>query len=94
MSLCDPFVQFTDSGDGSGKFTISFADEDHRFTVFAQDDNNTAVVNYEETLSWRGDIRVSEPDEIVYGELMRSDKMTEFLEQHGLSSVRRAYPKK
>ena len=87
MSLNTPFVQVTDNGDVSGEFTISFADDDHRFT--ASVDGEVAVVEYEETLLWRGQIRVSEPDEHVYKELMQSDEMTQFLETYGLTGVRR-----
>ena len=87
MSLSTPFVQVTDNGDASGEFTISFADDDHRFT--ASVDGEVAVVEYEETLSWRGQIRVSKPDEHVYKELMQSDEMTQFLETYGLTGVRR-----
>lgn len=87
MSLETPTVLFTDSGDGSAEFTVSFADDDHKFSAAANGD--TAVVQYEETLSWRGQIRVSEPDEDVFKELMMSDEMTEFLESHSLTGVRR-----
>lgn len=83
----DPFVQYTDNGDGSADFTISFADDDHRFTVSANGD--TAVVEYEESLTYRAALRVSEPDEEVYKMLMTSDEMTEFLNDNRLQGVRR-----
>lgn len=90
MSLADPYVQKTDHGDGSADFTVSFADEDHRFS--ASTESGEAVVEYEEThLTWRSHakVEVSEPDEPVFRALMQSDKMTEFLEDNGLDGVRR-----
>ena len=87
MALSNPFIQYTDEQDGSATFTVSFADDDHKFSASAEGD--TAVVEYEETLSWRGQLRVSEPDEHVFKELMSSDEMTEFLESYNLTSVRR-----
>ena len=87
MSITTPFIQYTDERDGSANFTVSFADDDHKFSASAEGD--TAIVEYEETLSWRGQIRVSEPDEHVYKELMQSDEMTQFLETYGLTGVRR-----
>lgn len=87
MSLANPNVLVTDNGDGSADFTVTFADEDHKFSASAE--NNKAVVQYEETLSWRGQIRVSEPEDDIFKSLMVSDEMTEFLESYDLDSVSR-----
>lgn len=87
MSLSEIDVLYTDNGDGSADFTVTFADDDHKFSASA--DNGSAVVTYEETLSWRGKVRVSEPDEQIFKELMQSDEMTQFLESNDLGSVRR-----
>lgn len=87
MSLADPNVMVTDHEDGSADFTVSFAEDDHKFSASVEGD--TAVVQYEETLSWRGQIRVSEPDESIFKDLMTSDEMTAFLEDYGLNGVRR-----
>lgn len=83
--LCD------ETDDGIARMTISIADEDHTFDVW--EEGGTALVEYQETLSYRGVIRVSEPDETVYKELMRSDEMTELLEQWDVDSVQRAEPR-
>ena len=83
----EPFVQLTDNGDGSADLTITFADEDHRFSVGGN--GETAFIEYEESLLPRGQIRVSEPDEFVYKELMQSDEMTGFLEANGYDTVKR-----
>lgn len=84
------YVLSTDEDGGVATMTISIADEDHKFDVWAEDD--TALVEYQETLSWRGKIRVSEPDEHVFKALMVSEQMTELLEQWDVSGVKRAEP--
>lgn len=81
----------TDEGDGVATMTISIADDDHKFDVWAED--NTALVQYQETNSWRGQIRVSEPDDDVFKALMVSEEMSEKLDQWDVSGVRRADPK-
>ena len=78
----------TDEEDGVARLTISIGDDDHMFEVWA--DGNTALVEYQETLSWRGTIRTSEPDKDIIKELMVSDEMTEFLQEQGCDSVRKA----
>lgn len=85
--LSDAWVQFTDHGDGSADFTVTFAEDDYKFSASVEDES--AVVSYEETLSWRGRIQVSEPGETVFQALMVSDEMTEFLEEYDLDGVRR-----
>lgn len=87
MSLVSPYVMCTDNGDGSADLTISINDEDHKFSASVEGDE--AVVQYEETLSWRGEIRVSEPEELVFRELMQSEEMTDLLDEWGVASVRR-----
>lgn len=83
-------VLSTLQSDGVATMTVSLADDDYQFEVWAEGD--TALVEYQETLSWRGEIRVSEPDEDVYKELMISDEMTSFLEANDLERVKRASP--
>lgn len=86
-ALSEARIQYTDNGDGSAEFTVSVNDEDHKFSAYSKD--GKGVVEYEETLSWRADIRVSEPNDDIYKALMVSGKMTEFLEAYGLNGVRR-----
>lgn len=83
----DVYVLVEDHGDGSAHATVDFADEDHRFSITTRE--GEAVIEYEETQSWRGTIRTREPDEVVYRELMSSDEMTRFLEANNLDSVTR-----
>jgi hypothetical protein len=84
------FVQSTEEEDGVATMTITIADDDHKFDVWAEGD--TALVDYQETLSWRGKVRVSEPDDDVFKALMVSDEMTHLLDEWDVSGVRRAEP--
>ena len=85
-----PYVMVTDHEDETATMTISVADEDYKFDVWKE--GSSAMVEFQECLSWRGQLRVSDPDETIYKELMVSDKMTEFLNEYDCDSVRRADP--
>jgi hypothetical protein len=74
--------------DRNATMTVSIGEDDHKFEVFCEGEN--ALVEYQETLSCRAEIRVSKPDEKVYSMLMKSDEMTAFLEEYGMSGVQRA----
>lgn len=87
MSLSDPYVMKSVHSDGSADFTISIDDDDHKFS--ASQLGAEAIVEYEETLSWRGEIRVSEPHEQVWKLLMQSEEMTEWLDANDLVAIRR-----
>jgi hypothetical protein len=89
VSLADPTVFVDENSDGSADFTLTLADDDHKFSAAPQQDSSNAILAYEETLSWRGEIRVSEPDNEVWKMLMTSDEMTKYLERQGLTGVRR-----
>jgi len=84
------YVLSTENGDGTATMTISVADDDHKFDVWAEEDE--ALVDYQETLSYRGNIQVSEPDEFIFKELMLSDEMMSLLDEWDVSGVRRADP--
>jgi len=84
------YVLSTENGDGTATMTISVADDDHKFDVWAEEDE--ALVDYQETLSYRGNIQVSEPDEFIFKELMLSDEMMSLLDEWDVSGVRRAEP--
>lgn len=87
VSLSGPAVFSTVYDDGSADFTIAVDDENHKFSAAAN--GSHAIIEYEETLSWRGVPRVKEPGEEVFKMVMQSEEMTEFLEANGLSGVRR-----
>jgi hypothetical protein len=84
------FVLSTETDDGVAQMTVTIADDDYKFDVWAEGDE--ALVEYQESLSWRGQIRVSEPDEDVFKALMVSEEMAEMLDEWGVQGVRRAEP--
>lgn len=88
MSLSDPNVLITVFDDDSAKFTIVDDEENHRFS--ASPVNDAAIVEYEETLSWRGVMRNSEPREEVWKALFQSEEMTAYLNEYGITHARRA----
>jgi hypothetical protein len=73
--------------DGSLRVTVTVGDNDHRFDVSSN--RGVATISYEETLSWRGYIRVSRPEEKVFRAAMTSDEVTDYLDRNGLSTIRR-----
>jgi len=77
--------------DGSADFTITIDGEHHKFSASSSssNDDETAVLSYEETLSWRGEIRSSEPSNDVFKQVMQSDEAATYLDQHELTSIRR-----
>lgn len=93
MSQESPAVFATTNSDGSAEFTISFADDDHKFSAAPQSESSNAILTYEETLSWRGTIRTSEPDTDVWKMLMQSEEMSEYLDSQDLTGVVREHGK-
>lgn len=81
-----PLVMRTIEEDGTGRFTVTIDGEDHRFEVSLKGD--TATIEYQETLSWRGQIRTKEPSEEVYHELVKSRDFQQYTQD--VSEVRRA----
>jgi len=86
----DMYVLSTEVGDSEATMTVSIADDDHKFDVWAEGD--AALVSYQESLTWRGEIKVSDPDEDIYRALMTSEEMTSLLNRWDVSGVRRAAP--
>lgn len=82
-----PHIISTINDDGSADFTVSFAEDDHRFSVSSEGD--IGWIEYEESLTYRMKIHVSKPDEFVWRMLMQSDEMTQYLEENNLNAVRR-----
>lgn len=87
MSLADPLVFKTEQADGSVEFTISIDDDDHKFSASQED--GEAVVSYQETLIYRGEVITTDPREEIWRLLMQSDEMTAYLEANDLDAVRR-----
>lgn len=85
------YVLATEEDDDTvATMTVSLADDDHKFDVWAEGDE--ALVEYQETLTYRGEIEVIDPDDEVYKSLMMSEQMTELLDKWDVASVRRAVP--
>lgn len=87
MSLADPSVFVTENDDGSAEFTIQVDDDNYRFSADVLGER--AVLEYEETMLYRGVIETSEPREEVWRLLMQSDEMTAYLEETGATRVQR-----
>lgn len=73
----EPLVMLTVEDDGTGRFTVSVDEEDYRFEVVAT--GGSVEIEYIETLSWRGQIRVSEPRDEVYDVLTSSEEFQQFV---------------
>lgn len=78
----------SDEEDGVATLTISIDGEDHRFDIW--EEGGMAYIAYQETLSWRGSVEASDPDDSVYLELMTSEEVTEFLDEWDCYTVKRA----
>lgn len=83
-------VHVSIEGDGTARMTVSDDSDDHTFDVWTE--GQRVLVEYQETCSWRGAIRVADPPDSVYRDLMQSDAMDTFIERHDCVGVRRAEP--
>lgn len=63
---------------------MSLEEDDHKFSVTPDGE-----LQYEETLTWPGVIRVSEPDESVWKLLQQSDEMTSYLNEQDIRGLTR-----
>lgn len=84
----DEYVMVSEVEPGVAKMTVHFADDDHQFEVST--DGTEAVVEYQETRTYRGNVIVAEPFEEVYRILMTSEEMTAFLDETGATGVRKS----
>lgn len=75
----EPLVMLTVEPDGTGRFTVSVDEEDHRFEVDVS--SNSVEIEYVETLSYRGQIRFSDPRDEVYEILTSSEEFQSFVGQ-------------
>lgn len=81
---------FVTEADSFATMTYSTDSADHKFEVWQN--NEYAYVEFQESQTWRGQIRSADPHESVYNALMKSDAMTEYLDKHSLQGVRKADP--
>jgi len=89
MSLSRPTVFLTEREDGSADITVCIDDEDHQFSISPH--GSVGHIEFEETLTWRAQIRTSEPDEDVWKSVMQSEEVTNYLDAHDLEQIRRMY---
>lgn len=89
MPFVDSDVFLNKNDDGSAELTVIIDGDDHRFSASSQDVDDRGIVEYEETLTWRGRVVSSEPGEEIWKTLMSSNEMTDFLESNDLEGVRR-----
>lgn len=74
--------------DGSADLTVADGDYSHQFSASAR--GAEALVQFEETQFQHGTIYTMPPTEDVWKEAMQSDEMTEYMDEHGLSTTTRA----
>jgi len=86
----EPQVLITETEEQIANVTIRMYDESHKFELWKESDK--ALLEYQETLSHRFEIEVSDPDEDIYRALMTSEEMTDLLNRWDVSGVRRAAP--
>lgn len=79
-----PWILSTVYEDGSADFTVALDEDDHKFSVTPD-----GHLQYEETLTWPGVIRVSEPPEGVWKLLMQSREMTDYLNEQDIKHLTR-----
>jgi len=89
-SQTEPYIMKTVTENETMRITISIEDEDYKFEVWPE--NGEAVVSFEECLSWRGNIQVSDPHESIYRKIIQSDEMTTYLEKRNLEGATRLRP--
>lgn len=82
-------IFMTEQGE-SAVITYSDGSEDYKFEVWPE--HGEALVEYQETCSWRGKIQVSDPHESIYRKIIQSDEMTTFLEKRNLEGATRLRP--
>lgn len=78
--LCD------EVDEGINRVTVEMYDDNHRFDVMV--DGETANVEYQETLNYRGEIVVREPNDDVWEELVGSKEFLSAIPD-GVKNVRR-----
>jgi len=84
------YVLSTEVYGSEATMTVSVDDNYHKFDVWRNGD--TAIVEYQESLTWRGNIKVIDPDDDIYRTLMTSDDMATLLNSWDVCGVKRAAP--
>lgn len=73
--------------DGSADLTVADSEWSHQFSASKR--GVEALVQFEETQAEHGMIYTMPPREEVWKEVMQSDELTEYMEDHGLEKTTR-----
>jgi len=78
--LYEPYVLMDVADDGTGVFSVIVDEETHLFEISVGDNMDSMEIAYQETLGWRGQVFVSEPDDDVYDILLESEEFNDYIE--------------
>jgi len=87
IDVYEPYVLMDVAQDGTGVFSVIVDEETHLFEISVGDDMDSMEIEYQETLGWRGQVFVSEPEDDVYDVLLESDEFNQYIEHIILDSM-------
>jgi len=87
IDVYEPYVLMDIAEDGTGVFSVIVDEETHLFEISVGDDMDSMEIEYQETLGWRGQVFVSEPEDDVYDVLLESDEFNQYIEHIILDSM-------
>ena len=87
IDVYEPYVLMDVAEDGTGVFSVIVDEETHLFEISVGDDMDSMEIEYQETLGWRGQVFVSEPEDGVYDVLLESDEFNQYIEHIILDSM-------
>jgi len=87
IDVYEPYVLMDVAEDGTGVFSVVVDEETHLFEISVADDMDSMEIEYQETLGWRGQVFVSEPEDDVYDVLLESDEFNQYIEHIILDSM-------
>ncbi len=87
IDVYEPYVLMDVAEDGTGVFSVIVDEETHLFEISVADDMDSMEIEYQETLGWRGQVFVSEPEDDVYDVLLESDEFNQYIEHIILDSM-------
>jgi hypothetical protein len=87
IDVYEPYVLMDVAEDGTGVFSVIVDEETHLFEISVGDDMDSMEIEYQETLGWRGQVFVSEPEDDVYDVLLESDEFNQYIEHIILDSM-------
>jgi len=87
IDVYEPYVLMDVAEDGTGVFSVIVDEETHLFEISVGDDMDSMEIEYQETLGWRGQVFVSEPEDDVYDVLLESNEFNQYIEHIILDSM-------